>query len=65
MTLRFEILGFELARIELDIEQKHEPIVETGRSAAARAELRSPAERVVGKGVQTMSRWWVGRMFKQ
>lgn len=47
MTLKFQILGLELARIELDIEQRHEPIVET----------------VVGKGVQTMSRWWVGRMF--
>jgi hypothetical protein len=64
VTLTFQILGFELARIELDIEQKREPIVETGRSASARAELLSSAERVVGKGVQTLSRWWVGRMFK-
>jgi hypothetical protein len=49
MKLRVEVpwLGIEIFRISLDIEQAPEPVVET----------------VVEKGVQAMSRWWVGRMF--
>ncbi len=47
MKLRFEILGVELLRISLDIEQD-EP---------------SPIETVVDKAVAVTSRWWVGHMF--
>lgn len=50
MKLRVEIpwIGIEILRVSLDIEREDsEPAV----------------EKIVEKGVQAMSRWWVGRMF--
>lgn len=47
MKLRFNVLGFELARIELDIVREDIPTVET----------------VVSKVVTGTSRWWTKRMF--
>lgn len=47
MKLRFSVLGFELARITIDIERDETPIAET----------------VVAKVVSGTSRWWTKRMF--
>jgi hypothetical protein len=49
MTLRFEILGFELGRIQLDIERDQPPVAET----------------VVDKSVGIVSDWWLDRLFKR
>lgn len=47
MKLRFNVFGFEIARVELDIEREETPLAET----------------LVNKVVSETSRWWVGRMF--
>ena len=50
MTLRFNILGFEIARVELDIEHPEAPSI---------------AETVVEKSVGIVSDWWLKRLFKR
>jgi hypothetical protein len=47
MKLRFNVFGYEIARIDLDIEREETPIAET----------------LVNKVVSETSRWWTRRMF--
>lgn len=49
MTLRFTVLGYEIARVTLDIEHAGTP------------SLTSVAE----KGVEGMSSWWIQKMLKR
>lgn len=50
MTLRFTVLGFELARLELDLEHHELPSVTTA------------VEHAVERGVKAVSKSWVKRM---
>lgn len=49
MTLRFNILGYEIARIELDLDED---------------ESKEEKVSVLDKGTKKMSSWWVRRMMK-
>lgn len=49
MVLRFTVLGYEIARVTLDIEHSDTP------------SLTSVAE----KGVEGLSAWWVSKMLKR
>ena len=48
VKLRFHILGFEIANVELELDEKPAPVT---------------APTVVDRGVQRMSKAWVKRMF--
>lgn len=52
MTLRFTVLGYELARITLDIEHRDLPPVTTA------------VEHAVERGVKAISKSWVKRMVR-
>lgn len=47
MTLRFTLLGFEISRIELDIEREQQPTVSS----------------VVDEGIKLVSKHWIKRLF--
>ena len=60
MVLRFNVLGFTLASIDLDLDD----LVGTPPSSASGLTLNDKKTTVLDRGIKAMSGFWVGRMLK-